>query len=103
MIKPMRQMVLIDMGKPRAGWESEIIVAPDRYTKINAIGKIVGVGPKCRIISKADIGKEVMVDAIKDEDARFHPRDSKGYGLPEHWHFLAHESRLKLMIWESKE
>lgn len=98
MLKPLRQMLLVNMGSHRARWESDIIVAPEQWSQIDSIGVIVGVGGKCKRFSEADKNKRVLVGIINNGDHRFSPIESKELGLPELWHFLVHENKIKMML-----
>lgn len=94
MLRMMRRNVMVDLGPAVAGWDSDIIVAPDDYTKVNLIGSIIAVGPKCRLFRATDLGKRVAVQAIQDGDRRFSPRQSLDLGLPAHWHVIAFEEKV---------
>lgn len=94
MLKPLRKTVLVDMGPPCAGWDSEIIVCPDEYKKLNNKGTIRALGARVTRLSPGDIGKECIIGLVLDEESRISPRHSADLGLPRHWHVLCPERQV---------
>ena len=90
----LRSNVLVDCGPTISRWKSDLIVAPDAYKQINAKGKIVSIGSKCSRLSQKDVGREVVIGIIRDENARLPPESAKKLGLPAHWHFIADETKV---------
>ncbi len=95
MIKPLRANVLINLGKT-IGLHSDIIVIPDTSKGINVKGKVVAMGKDCRVPIK--VGSKVLINAVKNGDRLWWPRQSKDMGLSEDWHVMAHESKVALSM-----
>lgn len=93
----MRGNVLLAGGQTIARWESKILEYPDAYKQLNATCTVIAVGPKCKIATPSWIGKRVTVGAINNQGDRLDPTQSEKCGLKPEWHYLAHESRIKVL------
>lgn len=94
MIKPLRRLVLVDVGPVINALGAKLIETPDCYKRMNSMGRIVNVGSRCRTVTQSDIGKKCILGLIKAEGDRIGPKSAKSMGLKEHWHCLTSETRI---------
>lgn len=98
MIKPLRKNVLVDCGKAINQLESDLIVTPDKYRRLDNQVKIVAVGSKCELFTEKHVGKTVIVEIFNNEETRYSPRVSEKYGLNHSWHMMVPERFIQLLI-----
>lgn len=98
MLQVMRQSVLVDSGQTVNTLGAMLIETPDAYKKLNPFGVIVSVGPKCRLVSMADVGRRVLLGLVRNEEDRIRPAEAKRLGLKPHWHYIAHESKIDMIV-----
>lgn len=94
----MRRMVLVDMGKTIDQLGAEYIITPDKYKRIDNIGTVISIGPKCRILTREDLGESCLVPNVHHEEYRFNPEKSERLGLKKNWHLMMLEDDVKMMI-----
>jgi len=98
MKKTLRNTVLVDCGKAIDQLGSNLIITPDKYKRMDNIGTIVLVGPKCVLLTKDDVGKKVITGIYGRDDCRFSPKASKEMALKEHWHIRVPEDYIEALL-----
>lgn len=94
----MRKNVLVDCGERIDHLGSDLIVTPEKYRRLDNQVKIVAVGSKCELFNQGHVGKTVIVEIFNNEETRYSPRVSEGYGLNHSWHMMVPERYIQLLI-----
>ncbi len=94
----MRRNLLIDLGPPISNWKSEIIEAPKsaRWKCLNTVGTLIARGPKCQAVTQDEIGKQVLVKSVVNEECRINPDQAQTFGLQPHWYLLCPEDKMDM-------
>jgi uncharacterized ferredoxin-like protein len=98
MLKMMRRNVLIDTGGLQGPFGLDKIICPDIYKRKQVMGTIVGVGPKCRMFSDADLGRKVIFRAQHAYDLEISDKVAPRYGLAATFHLIAFEEDVTAML-----
>lgn len=97
-MKMLRRNVLIDLGPAVNVLGSTLIETPDVLKRMNAKGKILSVGPKCLKLDPDMVGQEVIIETVTNQERVLLPRHAEAFGLKPHWHAIAHEDKISLLL-----
>ena len=90
-MKAMRANVIVNVGKPKNQLGAVLIETPPIYKRLDNIGIIQAIGPKCKHITKDMIGKKCIVSVQHHEEDRIKQEDGS-------WLFNIHESTIEALL-----